>query len=287
MSSISLVVEGRRQELGGIGIRRTLPVRERRHVGPFVFLDHMGPIELAPGQGIDVPPHPHIGLATVTYLFEGEFVHRDSLGSEQPIRPGDVNWMVAGRGVVHSERTAPERRLERHVLHGIQSWVALPVAHEEVEPSFRHHPAATLPELDVGAARVRVIAGRAYGATSPTAVLSPTLYVDARIPAGEALAIPPEHEERAVHVALGEVELDGRAFGPGTLVVLTPGIEASLRATSEARVLLVGGAPLDGDRQMFWNFVSSSRERIERAKSDWRERRFGKVPGDDGYVPLP
>jgi redox-sensitive bicupin YhaK (pirin superfamily) len=285
---IELIVEGRAHELGGVAIRRTLPTRERRHVGPFVFLDHMGPVDFGAGRGIDVLPHPHIGLATVTYLFEGEFVHRDSLGSEQPIRPGDVNWMVAGSGVVHSERTAPELRRGATRLHGIQSWIALPLAHEETDPSFRHHPAATIPVVRIDGAEVRVIAGHAFGATSPVAVLSPTLYADALLPALVTLSIPADHQERAVHVAEGSVECEGRSFGPGTLLVFRPGMAVQLRAATSARVLLVGGAPLDGERHIWWNFVSSSKERIERAKRDWKEGRFAKVFRDEiEFVPLP
>ncbi len=235
-------------------------------------------------------PHPHIGLATVTYLFEGAFMHRDSLGSEQVIRPGDVNWMVAGRGIVHSERTPPEVRDAdgRTRAHGIQTWVALPQAEEEREPSFVHHPAASLPRIERPDATVTVIAGTAYGLRSPVAVFSPTLYVDAQLRAGAVLEIEPEHEQRGCYVAEGSVELGGERFGAGQFVVLAQAAGAvGLHALEDSRVMLAGGAALDGPRYIEWNFVSSSRERIEAAKSDWRERRFAAVPGDPERIPLP
>ncbi|UQA56758.1 pirin family protein [Polyangium aurulentum] len=285
---IDLVIEARPRDLGGFSVRRVLPSMMRRLVGPFIFFDHMGPVQFEPGGGIGVRPHPHIALATITYLLEGEFVHRDSLGSLQPIRPGDVNWMVAGRGVVHSERTAPEVRERGARMHGIQTWVALPQADEEMEPRFEHHPDRTVPVVDRPGVRMRVIAGTAYGAKAPTGVLMPTLYVHARLEDGATLPIDEEHEERAVYVVDGAIECDGKRFEEGVMLVLRPRAHVSIRAVGETNVMLVGGAPIDGERHIFWNFVSSSKERLERAKADWREGRFPKIPGDDvEFIPLP
>ena len=284
---IALVIEARPRDLGGFGVRRALPSGRRRMVGPFIFFDHLGPTALPPGRGIDVRPHPHVRLATVTYLFAGEMVHRDSLGSHQPIRPGDVNWMLAGRGIVHSERTGDEVRRRGGPLHGIQSWVALPRAAEENAPFFDHHPAATIPTVERPGAALQVVAGTAYGARSPVRVSSPTLYVAATLEAGTTLPLPDEHPERAVYVVEGELAVGGRHFGPGALVVLHPG-PVEVRAVALARLCIIGGAPRDGERHIWWNFVSSSPERIERAKADWREGRFGLVPGDEReLIPLP
>ena len=287
-AAIDLVIEARPRDLGGFTVRRALPSPMRRLVGPFIFFDHMGPVGFAPGQGIDVRPHPHIALATITYLLEGEFVHRDSLGSEQPIRPGDVNWMVAGRGVAHSERTAPEVRARGARMHGIQTWVALPQREEEIEPRFEHHPRATIPVVSRPGAELHVIAGTAYGAKAPTGVLSPTLYVHAQLDVGATLPIDDEHEERAVYVVDGSIEHEGKTFGEGAMLVLHPRASVVIQAASKANVMLVGGAPIDGARHIFWNFVSSSKERLEQAKADWREGRFPKVPGDEvEFIPLP
>lgn len=277
------------RDLGdGFTVRRALPQARRRMVGPFVFLDQMGPHVFTAGEGLDVRPHPHIGLSTVTYLFEGEIVHRDTLGVVQSIRPGAVNLMTAGRGVAHSERTAPEVRRAGGRVFGIQMWVALPRAHEEVEPSFVHTPADALPVVQDAGAHVRVIAGTLYGARSPVRTLAELFYAAAELEVGARLPLPPpEHEERGVYVAQGTVELGGRTFGEGELLVLRPGADAALTARTAARVLLLGGATMDGPRHMFWNFVSSSRERIEQAKSDWREGRFGQVPGETEFIPLP
>ncbi len=284
---VALVIEARPRDLGGFSVRRALPSGLRRTVGPFVFFDHMGPAEMPPGRGIDVRPHPHIALATVTYLFAGEMIHRDSLGSEQAIRPGDVNWMLAGRGIVHSERTGDEVRRRGGPLHGIQSWVGLPRADEESPPRFDHHPAATIPALARPGAKLHVVAGTAYGATSPAAVCSPTLYVAATLEAGATLALPDEHAERAVYVVEGELVAGERRVTPGAMAVFRPGA-ASVRALGPSRFVLIGGAPLDGERHIWWNFVSSSTERIERAKTDWAEGRFGVVPGDEKeFIPLP
>lgn len=286
--AIANVIDARSRDLVGFSVRRALPASARRLVGPFIFFDQMGPARFGPGEGIDVRPHPHIGLATVTYLFEGEIVHRDSLGSHQPIRPGDVNWMTAGRGIVHSERTAPERRQRGAPLHGLQLWVALPRALEESAPAFRHHAGATLPELERDGVRLRVLAGTAYGATSPVETLSSLFYVDAALPAGSELPLPSEYAERAVYVAEGALRCGTERAEVGRMLVFTKDASVVLRAEQPARVALIGGAPLDGERHLFWNFVSSSQERIEQAKRDWREGRFPKVPGDElEFIPLP
>lgn len=286
--AIDAVIEGRTRDLGGFPVRRALPSGLRRTVGPFVFLDHMGPVDFAPGHGMDVRPHPHIGLATITYLLAGEILHRDSLGNQQAIRAGDVNWMIAGRGVAHSERTPAELRARGHQALGLQTWVALPRDCEDMPAAFEHHPQRTLPVVERPGASLRVIAGSAYGRTAPTSVLAPTLYVHARLAAGAELAIDDQHTERAAYVIDGDVTCDGRRFGAATLVVFRAGAPATICATTPANVMLVGGAPLDGPRHIWWNFVSSSRDAIERAKSAWREGRFAKVAGDDvEFVPLP
>ena len=285
---VLLVIDPRPRDLGGFTVRRLLPAAANRMVGPFIFLDHMGPAVMERGEGMDVRPHPHIALATVTYLFEGEIIHRDTLGSELAIHPGDVNWMLAGRGIAHSERSSPEARARGVRIHGIQSWVALPTAHEEDAPAFAHHPASTLPKVRREGAELTVIAGTAYGARSPVGVLSPTLYVDARLEAGARLTVDNGHPQRAVHVAEGSARIGDRLIGPGVMAVLRPGAEVTVEAEEPSRLMLLGGAPLDGDRHIWWNFVSSSKERIERAKDDWRNGRFGKVPGDEReFIPLP
>jgi redox-sensitive bicupin YhaK (pirin superfamily) len=280
-------IAGRPRDLGGFGVRRALPSLPRRLVGPFIFWDHMGPARLEPGKGIDVRPHPHINLATVTYLFEGEMIHKDSLGSDQAIAPGDVNWMTAGRGIVHSERTGAERRKAGGPVHGIQSWVALPTEVEETEPAFQHVDRKRLPELERNGARLRVIAGTAFGATAPTAVLSPTFYVEARLDAGTELALPDEYAERAAYIVDGAVDCGGQTVGPATMAVADAGTGAAIRALVPSHVMLLGGATL-GKRYIWWNFVSSSEARIERAKRDWKARAFPSVPGDDTeFIPLP
>jgi hypothetical protein len=256
-------------------------------VGPFIFFDHMGPAALAPGGGLDVRPHPHIGLATVTYLFDGEILHRDSLGSVQAIRPGDVNWMTAGRGIVHSERTPAHLRAAGGRVHGIQTWVALPRGHEEAAPAFAHHAAATLPVVELPGVTVRVVAGTAFGARSPVDVFSRTLYAAADLAPGASLVVQPEHEERAVYLAEGSASVADTALEPGQMAVLPPGGDVEIRAAAVSRIMLVGGAKMDGPRFIWWNFVASSRERIERAKADWREDRFPPVPGETERIPLP
>ena len=289
MTRITRVLEGRPRDLGGFSVRRVLPAPGLQTVGPFIFFDHMGPASFAPGNGVDVRPHPHIGLATVTYLFAGAFMHRDSLGTAQLIRPGDVNWMVAGRGIAHSERTPPAERAAAGgaAIHGIQTWIALPREREETEPSFEHHPAATLPEVREGGAILRLIAGAAFGDRAPTSVFSPMFYLAAELEAGAESALPDDHAERAAYVVEGEIEAAGNRHAVGEMMVFAPGEQASVRAVTAARVMLLGGAPLDGPRQIWWNFVSSSAERIERARLDWQEDRFAAVPGDDERIPLP
>jgi redox-sensitive bicupin YhaK (pirin superfamily) len=287
-SGVLLVIDPRPRDLGGFTVRRVLPAAGNRMVGPFIFLDHMGPVAMEPGSGMDVRPHPHIALATVTYLFEGEIIHRDTLGNQLAIHPGDVNWMLAGRGIAHSERSAPGERARGPRLHGIQSWVALPTAREEDPPTFVHHPASTLPSLKREGAELTVIAGTAYGAESPVGVLSPTLYVDARLQPGARLAVDATHPQRAVHVVDGWIQIGARRLCSGQMAVLAPGADVVLDADGPSRVMLVGGAPLDGERHIWWNFVSSSKERIERAREDWKHGWFGKVSGEEKEaIPLP
>jgi redox-sensitive bicupin YhaK (pirin superfamily) len=286
--SIVAVIEGRPRDLGGFSVQRVLPARERRMVGPFAFFDHFGPMTLPPGVGMDVRPHPHIGLATVTYLFEGRMVHRDSLGSVQVIRAGDVNWMTAGRGIVHSERSDPEERALGAHSHGLQLWVALPREHEETVPSFDHHEAASLPRLPAPGLERCVIAGTAWGVTSPVHTLSPLFYVDVKMEPGATVVLPDEHAERAAYLVSGTARADDHPVTAGQMVVFEPHTRAVLHADTAARVMLLGGAPLDGERHIWWNFVSSSRERIEKAKADWKEGRFPKIPGDETeFIPLP
>jgi redox-sensitive bicupin YhaK (pirin superfamily) len=287
-ATIETVIVARSRDLGGFTVRRALPSAVRRLIGPFIFFDHMGPVRLAPGEGLDVRPHPHIGLATVTYLFDGEIIHRDSLGSVEAIRPGDVNWMLAGRGIVHSERSSPEERLQGVQVHGIQCWVALPTDAEESAPRFEHHAVMNIPRLARDGVTLDVVAGTAFGLRSPVGVLSSTLYVHARLEAGAKLTIDTEHEERAIYVVEGRIRCDGRTFPTGNLVILRSGAQASIEAEGPTRVMILGGARLDGPRHIFWNFVSSSRERIEQAADDWRAERFPKVPGDEiERIPLP
>jgi redox-sensitive bicupin YhaK (pirin superfamily) len=280
------IIEPAIHDLGGFTVGRLLPHASLRSVGPFVFFDHIGPATLAADSPIAVRPHPHIGIATVTYLWEGSMMHRDSLGVVQEIQPGDVNWMTAGRGIVHSERT-PERLLGvEQAFHGLQTWVALPREFEEAEPAFVHHPRASLPVVERPGVTLTVVAGHAFGVRSPVAVLVDTLYVSIDVQAGRSVHIPTEHVERALFPVVGELEVEGVTLPLGSLALLGPG-EVVMTARSDARVMLVGGAPLDGPRHMFWNFVHSSRERIEQAKEDWRAGRFAAVPGETEFIPLP
>lgn len=288
--ALDTVVVPRTRDLGdGFEVRRALPSVQKRMVGPFVFLDQMGPSRFEAGRGLDVRPHPHIGLATVTYLFDGEILHRDSVGSVQAIRPGEVNWMTAGRGIVHSERTAPEQRLRASTLAGLQCWVALPRRHEEDEPSFIHVDAAQLPQQEGEGIRARLIAGEFFGQRSPAPTLSPMFYVDLQLAAGARLDMPPVYPEQAIYVVEGRLDLgaDG-VFDAGQLLVLRPGAGVTLAAGPEgARAMLLGGEPMDGPRYLAWNFVASSAERLEQAKDDWRAGRFAQVPGETEFIPLP
>jgi redox-sensitive bicupin YhaK (pirin superfamily) len=270
---------------GGFTVRRLLPAAARQSVGPFIFFDHFGPITAQPTDNHDVRPHPHIGLATVTYLFEGAMLHRDSLGTVQRIEPGAINWMTAGRGIVHSERTPDDLRSVTRRSHGLQLWVALPTVDEEMAASFAHTPAADIPEIEVGGARLRVLVGEAFGALSPVAVRSPTLYLDIALGAGDAFPLPPA-KERAVYVIEGIAQLDGEDIPGGRMVVLPEGEEPMLSADGDARVVLVGGAPL-GPRHIWWNFVSSSPQRLAQAAEDWAQQRFANVPGETEFIPLP
>ncbi len=285
---IELVLDQRRKDLGGFEVGRVLPAAARRMVGPFVFFDHMGPADFAPGlpRAVDVRPHPHIGLATVTYLFSGEIMHRDSVGSVAAIRPGEVNWMTAGSGITHSERFEKGRR-EGDTLHGIQAWVALPEGREEIAPAFSHHGGDDLPAYEAGGLSARLIAGSAFGATAKVPVHSPLFYVHWQLAAGTLAGIPADHPERAAYVANGAVEIDGRTLHAGQLAVLTPGGSVAVRAQTAATVMLFGGEPV-GPRFLEWNFVSSSRERIAAAKADWRAGRMALPQADaDEYIPLP
>jgi redox-sensitive bicupin YhaK (pirin superfamily) len=284
---VELVLAGKAHDIGAFEVKRALPQAKRRHVGPFVFLDEMGPAVLAPGAGMDVRPHPHIGLSTVTYLFDGEIVHRDSLGFVQPIRPGALNWMTAGRGIVHSERTDPAKRGGGMKMHGIQTWVALPPELEECGPSFAHHPADTLPETTIDGVALKLILGDAYGLVAPVKADWPIFYLHAEFPSGAALAMTDAHRERAVYVVSGALEIAGTEYAPGQLVVLKEAAHAVMRATRATRAMLLGGAPLPGARTIWWNFVSSDKARLERAKELWKSGGFPGVPGETEFIPLP
>jgi redox-sensitive bicupin YhaK (pirin superfamily) len=285
---IDLVIQQRRRDLGGFEVGRVLPSPKRQMVGPFIFFDHMGPVDFAPGipKTVDVRPHPHIGLATVTYLIDGEIMHRDSVGSEQPIRPGEVNWMTAGRGITHSERFERARR-EGDRLDGLQSWVALPKEHEETEPAFAHYGTDQLPSGEEQGVWMRVIAGEAFGMKAGVRTHSPLFYVHCALDAGKQVQLPATYPERAAYVAAGSIEVDGQSFAHGDLVVFSRGAEAVLAATAPSVVMLLGGEPL-GERFIEWNFVSSSKARIEQAKADWRAGRMKLPDLDNGeFIPLP
>ncbi len=278
-SAVEQLIEPRARDLGGgFRVRRVLPFHARKMVGPFIFFDHFGPVSYGPGEGFDVRPHPHIGLATVTYLFEGAIAHKDTVGSDLVIRPGAVNWMTAGRGIVHSERTPPEERKSGQSLHGIQTWVALPKAHEEMPPDFSHHPTESLPVFDLGGAQARLIAGRAWGHASPVEFPHPIWYLAVESMSGPATYEIPasEAEERAVYIADGRADIDGQRLENGVMAVLTPGSDVKVSMEAGARIMLAGGAPMDGRRQIDWNLVSSCAERIEQAKADWRDSITGR-----------
>jgi redox-sensitive bicupin YhaK (pirin superfamily) len=285
-STIELRIEPQTRDLGEFSVRRALPDKRRQRVGPFIFFDHMGPAAFPPGKGVNVRAHPHIGLATITYLFEGEILHRDSLGYVQRIQPGAVNWMTAGKGIVHSEKVTEEVLASGQRLHGLQTWVALPTEAEEVEPSFEHYPASDIPSVNVGGADIRVVLGSAFGVSSPVRTQSGTLYVEAILEPGQSVDIP-EAEELAVYVVEGTIAVDREFVDARVLAVLAPGASGAITAESSARVMFAGGDALDGKRYIWWNYVSSSRERIEQAKRDWREQRFDAVPGETDFIPLP
>jgi redox-sensitive bicupin YhaK (pirin superfamily) len=280
MTIIAGTWQGKTAPVGDFSVRRLLPKRERRTVGPFCFLDHMGPRSFVGSAGAGVPPHPHIGLSTVTYLFDGQFLHRDSLGTEQIIVPGDVNWMTAGVGIVHSERFPPALHGRQATLEGLQLWVGLPRTLEESAPSFQHADRSALPAVVERGTSLRVVLGEWEGARAPVALASPTFFVVAELEPGAALALSARHPERAVYVVRGEVALAGTTIAAGTLAVLTPGLEDRLVATQPTRLAVLGGEPLDGPRFMNWNFVSSRRERLETAWEDWLGGRFAQIAGD-------
>lgn len=284
---VDLVIQPRARDIGSFSVRRSLPSARRRLVGPFIFFDHMGPVDFQPGQGIDVRPHPHIGLATVTYLFEGEILHRDSLGVVQPITPGAVNWMIAGKGIVHSERTDPDLRQRARRLHGIQTWVALPLDDEQCAPGFAHHPGETLPEISLPGVTLRLIIGTAFGHTSPVEALSPMFYLDAAVEAGAALRLPEEHAERAVYVVSGALTIAGQEFKDGSMIILEDAAAPEIIAGEKTRAMLLGGAPIDGARLIWWNFVASNDGLLEKAKADWKAGRFDTIPGETEFIPLP
>ncbi len=285
-NSITQIIESEVKDLGGFEVRRILPHRDRQMVGPFIFFDHLGPAVFPPGHGVDVRPHPHINLATVTYLFEGIILHRDSLNSVQEIHPGAVNWMTAGRGIVHSERTPEAVRSQESRLHGIQTWVALPQADEETEPGFFHYPAADLPTWQANGVSFKLIAGQAYGYMSPVKTFSPIVYLDVQLSPGRQFTLPSEYRDRAIYSVTAGLIVDGQPLEPHQLAILAPDTAVEVNAQTEARCIIIGGEPL-GDRYKWWNFVSSRPERIEQAKQDWQADRFAKVPQEIEFIPLP
>lgn len=285
--AVRMVITPKEKDIGGFFVRRSLPYVKQRMVGPWVFFDHMGPADFEPDEGVDVRPHPHIGLATVTYLFNGEILHRDSLGTIQPIRPGAVNLMVAGRGIAHSERTPQELRAEGSQLEGLQLWLALPDGQEEIDPAFFHYPASDLPLVYRDEAVLRVMIGEGFGVASPVNIYSPTFFAEAAVQAGGRLDLPTHYSERALYIADGSISIDGTVFDRHSMLILTPGKNITVQAESYARLAVVGGEPV-GPRHIWWNFVSSSKERIEQAKADWQNGRFPLIPGDaEEFIPLP
>lgn len=294
LDSIETIIVPRSRDLGGFEVRRALPSPKRQMVGPFIFFDQAGPAEFVTGKGIDVRPHPHIGLATVTYLYDGEFQHRDSLGTDQMIYPGEVNWMIAGNGVTHSERTSEETRAGKHNLFGIQTWVALPDSHEEIDADFEHHGKDALPFLESEGKQVRLILGTAYGERAPVKTFSETFYADAILEADALLPLPDDHEDRGLYVVTGSIEISGESYDSGQMMIFRPGDKITIKAgETGARLMLLGGETLNGPRYIWWNFVASSREKIEHAKEawaegDWNDGRFTLPPGDtDEFIPLP
>ena len=286
--ALEIVVVPRSVDLDDFSVRRALPHSTRRTVGPYVFFDHFGPAEFRSGKGLDVRPHPHIGLSTLTYLYDGEIIHRDTLGVNAAIRPGEVNWMTAGRGIVHSERTAPQRRVEGEPLHGLQLWIGMMSKDEEIDPSFAHLDGAELPIVTGEGKTVRVIAGKMFGAVSPLKTTSDTVLADVTLEAGARMPLDADYEERAVYVSTGEIDIEGDRFGAGRLLIFRPGDRITINAVVPSRIAIVGGAPLDGPRYVWWNFVSSRKDRIDQAKEEWKQGHFGKVPGDAiEFIPLP
>jgi hypothetical protein len=286
--SIADVIVPRMRDLGGFSVRRALPTADRQMVGPFILFDQAGPGEMLISENFDVRPHPHIGLATVTYLYDGTIVHRDSIGSEQPIHPGDINWMTAGRGIAHSERARPEDRNQMRQFSGLQTWVALPKQYEEAAPTFGHHPRETLPAIGGDGVELRLAVGSLFGERAPVETFSDMFYADAILDAGATLPLDAEHEERAAYILEGTVEIAGDSFEAGRLLVFRPGDALAVRAVTPARLMLLGGETMDGPRHIWWNFVSSSKERIEEAKNDWKRGRFDKVFGDEkDLIPMP
>jgi redox-sensitive bicupin YhaK (pirin superfamily) len=286
--ALELIIVPRTRDLGdGFEVRRALPHGKRQMVGPFIFFDHFGPVQFMSGKGMDVRPHPHIGLATVTYLFDGSIMHRDSEGNIQEIQPGAMNLMTAGRGIAHSERTPAAVRQQNAELFGIQSWIALPRAHEETAPTFQHFDAQVLPIVEDGGIRARIIAGSAFGKSAPVATLSDWLYAEVQLATGAQMPFDADHEERGIYIAAGAVDIAGEQFAAPNLLVFRPGDRITIKATQPTRLMLLGGAGMAEPRYIWWNFVSSSRERIEQAKQDWQEGRFKTVPGETEFIPLP
>lgn len=286
-AAIEQVIVPRARDIGGFEVRRALPSVGKKMVGPFVFFDQMGPSEFLLGQGLDVRRHPHIGLSTVTYLFDGSIVHRDSLGVVKEITPGALNLMTAGRGVTHSERTGEAARATGQRLYGIQAWAALPKGFEEQDPAFIHHPEADLPRIVGEGKRVRLIMGEGYGQRSPVEFPHPAFYAEAILAPGAVLPLDPDYDERAIYTVSGEIDIAGDVFGPGQLLILKPGDRISILAQTNVRLMIFGGEPMDGPRHIWWNFVSSSKERIDQAKADWAAGRFDSVPGESEFIPLP
>jgi redox-sensitive bicupin YhaK (pirin superfamily) len=294
LDAIETLIVPRARDLGGFEVRRALPAPKRQMVGPFIFFDQAGPAELLTGQGIDVRPHPHIGLGTVTYLFRGDFHHRDSTGADQIIRPGELNWMVAGRGVSHSERTSATARSGPNSLFGIQTWLALPEEHEDMDPTFEHYGKAALPVIEDNGTTVRLILGNAFGKSAPATMLSDVFYADVTLEAGSRFPMPDNHEDRGIYIVEGSISIAGQSFEAPQMMVFRPGDRITVAAgEGGARLMILGGATLSGPRYIWWNFVASSRERIEEAKEEWRAENWGKgrfdLPADDRdeHIPLP
>lgn len=286
--TLEMILIPRTADIGGFNVYRTLPAKERRMVGPFIFWDQMGPGEFLTTQGLDVRPHPHIGLSTLTYLFHGSLMHRDTLGSYQEIIPGEVNFMTAGRGIAHSERTGSKERLKPHSLFGIQCWLALPQALEEKAPSFTHHPHKDIPTLQEKGMQIHLVTGSLLGKTSPVKGQGDAFFADCTLEAGTKIEVPKSIEERAIYILSGHIKIGETVFNSSQMLILKPGIEVVVQATNKAHFIMLGGATMDGARYVWWNFVSSSKDRIEQAKADWQAGHFGTIPGDDKeFIPLP